>query len=93
MPVIADLAPVVDEIRANVADDEYVLPAQRFRDPGRNRDRRDYATTPASYQAIWRPVKEVADRAGVPATSPPTRCVTPSVTTWHGTWVCRTPRR
>jgi site-specific recombinase XerD len=44
IPVIHDLEPVWAEISANIADDEYVLPAQRFRDPGHNRERRDYAT-------------------------------------------------
>jgi site-specific recombinase XerD len=33
IPVITDLEPIVAEITRNVADDEYVLPAQRFRDP------------------------------------------------------------
>jgi integrase len=67
IPVIADLEPVWAEIAENVADDENVIPAQRFRDPGLNRQRRDYATAPASFQAIWRLVKQVAARAGVPA--------------------------
>jgi integrase/recombinase XerD len=65
IPVIEDLEPIWREISANVADDEYVLPAQRFRDPGRNRERRDYALSPASYQAIWRLVKTVTGRAGI----------------------------
>jgi integrase len=38
MPVTAELAEVVEEIRANVAVDEYVLPAQRFRDPRADAD-------------------------------------------------------
>ena len=33
VPVIGELAPVVDEIRGSVARDEFVLPAQRFRNP------------------------------------------------------------
>ena len=33
VPVTLDLVGVVEEIRANVAVDEYVLPAQRFRNP------------------------------------------------------------
>jgi integrase len=44
-----------------------VLPAQRFRDPGRDRKRRDYLTSPASDQAIWRALTPVADRAGIRA--------------------------
>jgi integrase len=34
LPVIAELEPVVREIRSNVANDEYVIPAQRKRIPG-----------------------------------------------------------
>jgi integrase len=34
LPVIAELEPIVDEIRKNVASDEYVIPAQRKRIPG-----------------------------------------------------------
>ena len=67
IPVIRDLELVWTETARHVADDEYVLPAQRFRDPGTNRERRDYATSPASYQAIWNLVKDVAKRAGIPA--------------------------
>jgi integrase/recombinase XerD len=67
IPVIADLEPVWREIAENVADDEYVIPAQRFRDPGLNRQRADYKLSPASYQVIWRLVKDVASRAGIPA--------------------------
>jgi len=33
VPVIADLAPIAAEIRTDVGFDEYVLPAQRFRNP------------------------------------------------------------
>ena len=39
VPVTPDLAPVVAEIRAFVAGDEYVLPAERWRDPGCNKVR------------------------------------------------------
>ena len=67
IPVIADLEPVWTEIADNTADDEYLLPAQRFRDPGLNRQRRDYSLSPASHQSIWRGVKTVASRAQIPA--------------------------
>jgi len=70
IPVIADLEPVWEEL-AGLADDEYALPAQRFRDPGRNRERRDYALSPASYQAIWRLVKQAVSRAGISANITP----------------------
>lgn len=69
--MIADLEPIWQEISSNVAAAEYVLPAQRFRDPGRNRERRDYALSPASYQAIWRLVKTIIDRAGIAANVTP----------------------
>jgi site-specific recombinase XerD len=67
VPVIADLELVWREIAKHVGDDEYVLPAQRFRDPGINRQRTDYSLSPASEQAIWRLVRKVVERAGIPA--------------------------
>ena len=39
IPVITDLEPIWEDL-ATLADDEYALPAQRFRDPGINRVRR-----------------------------------------------------
>ena len=50
-----------------MADDEYAIPAQRFRDPGINKVRQDYIKHPASEQAIWRLVKKVAARAQIHA--------------------------
>jgi site-specific recombinase XerD len=66
LPVLSELAPVVAEIRGDVAHDEYVLPAQRFRDPGVNRQRRDYRRRRSSEQALWRLVALVGERAGIP---------------------------
>jgi integrase len=66
LPVLPELIPVVAEIRSDVAHDEYVLPAQRFRDPGVNRDRQDYRHRRSSAQALWRLVARVGERAGVP---------------------------
>ena len=65
VPVIGDLEPVVAEIRAHVALDEYVLCAQRWRDPGTNKSRVDLGLQPASPQALWRLVADVARQAGV----------------------------
>jgi integrase len=65
VPVIGDLVPVVAEIRCNVASDEYVLPAQRFRNPPFNSERIDYARRPSSSQALRQLVIRVAARAGV----------------------------
>lgn len=67
VPVIAELEPVVAEITEHVAADEYVLPAQRWRDPGINRDREDKAKHPSSAQALYYLVKRVGVRAGIAA--------------------------
>ena len=71
VPVFADLEPVWAEIAESVGDDEYVIPAQRFRDPGINKQRCDYALSPASEQAVWRQVKKVVERAGIAANVTP----------------------
>jgi integrase/recombinase XerD len=65
VPVMYDLVPVVAEIRADVASDEYVLPAQRFRDPPFNTVRRDLRLLPSSSQALRQLVIRVVERAGV----------------------------
>jgi integrase/recombinase XerD len=67
VPVIPDLEPVVKEIRAHVAIDEYVLPAQRFRDPPFNTDRLDRRFRASSSQALRALVERVVARAGVSA--------------------------
>jgi integrase/recombinase XerD len=65
VPVSDELAPVVDEIRATVADDEYIVCAQRWRNPPENTQTLDKRTFPASEQAIWRLVKRVGARASL----------------------------
>lgn len=50
IPVLVDLFPLVEDIRATVAADEYVIPAQRWRDPGRTQDQ-DGATQAAGVEA------------------------------------------
>ncbi|HYM54333.1 MAG TPA: site-specific integrase [Solirubrobacteraceae bacterium] len=67
VPVIPDLVPVVDEIRADVGLDEYVLPAERFRNPPFNTDRLERRRLPSSSQALRQLVMRVARRAGVAA--------------------------
>ena len=59
--------PVVAEIRASVGADEFVLPAQRFRDPPFNRRRQELSLRPSSSQALRTLVMEVASRAGIKA--------------------------
>lgn len=65
VPVIPDLVPVVAEIVATVATDEYVIPAIRWADPPRNTLRRDLPRTMSSPQGIYYLVKRVAERASI----------------------------
>jgi integrase/recombinase XerD len=65
VPVTLDLVDVVEEIRANVAVDEYVLPAQRFRNPPTNTERQELRFQPSSPQALIALVTRVAAHAGV----------------------------
>jgi hypothetical protein len=64
-PVTRDLVGVVEEICANVAVDEYVLPAQRFRNPPANTERLDLQFQPSSPQALIALVTCVAAHAEV----------------------------
>jgi integrase/recombinase XerD len=65
VPVIADLAPIVDEIRADVGLGEYVLPSEQFGDPGINRRPVPRRCQPSSPQALWRLVRRVGVDAGI----------------------------
>jgi len=67
VPVISDLALIVAEIRADVLLDEYVVPAQRFRNPPFNTDRRDLRHRSSSSQALRQLVIRVTKRAGIAA--------------------------
>jgi integrase len=78
VPILPELAPVVDEIlehvgptawnaRTHAWEGEYVLCAQRWRDPGRNRERVDLGHVPASPQALFYLVKRLGRRAGIVA--------------------------
>jgi len=62
-----DLAPVVAEIVAHVGRDDYVLPAQRFRNPPFNTERQDLLQRPSSSQALRQLVMRAAARAGIAA--------------------------
>ncbi len=64
VPVTPDLAPIAVEIRTLVADDEYVLPAQRWRDLGNNSARLDLRKLPSSTQSLGALVDRVGRRAG-----------------------------
>jgi site-specific recombinase XerD len=67
VPVITDLMPIVAEILRNVEPDEYVLPAQRFRGFGHERERFEKKQLPSSSQALRELVIRVGDRAGIAA--------------------------
>jgi integrase len=78
VPVLPELEPVVGEILASVdatAWDpaarswigEYVVPAERWRDPGRNTERMDLKLKPASRQVLRTVVMELGHRAGIHA--------------------------
>lgn len=66
VPVLPDLAAIAASLAA-LPDDVYVLPAQRWRDPGHNRVRRDLVLEPSSAQALYQLVKRVGRRAGIRA--------------------------
>lgn len=67
VPVLPDLADIVEQIRETVATDEFVLPAQRWRNPPVNDSRRDLARRSCSSQALRTLVMNVAKRAGIAA--------------------------
>jgi integrase/recombinase XerD len=67
VPATLELLPILEEIRATVAHDEYVLPAQRWRNPGWNSEKRDYRKRPSSSQALRSLVRRVGSRAGIRA--------------------------
>lgn len=67
VPVLPNIERLCADIDRQLEDDDYVLPAQRWRDPSVNRHRRDYVKRPSSEQAIWRLVRNVGVRAGIPS--------------------------
>jgi len=67
VPVLPELQAVTDDIRQTVATDEYVLPAQRWRDPGKNTERQSLTLRPMSPQGLYYLVIRVAKRAGIAA--------------------------
>jgi integrase/recombinase XerC len=67
VPVIAELASVIAEIRVARKPDEYVLCAQRWRNPPANTVPMDLKLRPSSSQALRTLVMTVAARAGIAA--------------------------
>lgn len=81
VPISAELSPVVREIRLTLESDDYVLPAQRWRDPGVNREKIDKRKHPMSPKALWELVKKVGERARIASPLHPHRCAMPTPTT------------
>jgi integrase/recombinase XerC len=67
IPVSEELAPIVSELRRTIAFDEYVLPAQCWRDPPFNRTREDLKRKQSSSQALRTLVMALGVRAGIGA--------------------------
>lgn len=67
VPVLPEYAATWDEASRSLEDDDYLLPAQRWRDPGINREKADKRKHPSSPQAVYYLVKRVGKRAGIPA--------------------------
>lgn len=67
VPVIAELQPIVDEIRATVAADHYVIPSRQIVDPPRNTRWRIDHERPTSAKGLWQLVGRVAERAEIAA--------------------------
>jgi integrase len=65
IPVLPELAPVVEETLALVGDNEYVIPARRVIDPPKNTRYRLLMGTPTSPKALWELCKELGERAGL----------------------------
>jgi site-specific recombinase XerD len=78
VPILPELEAIVAEILASVEATtydpstrtwigEYVIPAERWRDPGRNTERMDLKLKPASRQVLRTVVMELGRRAGIHA--------------------------
>lgn len=67
IPILPELEPIIMEIQEHVSLDEYVLPAQRWRDAPWNREQMDLKQRPSSGQALRSLVMRVAKRAGIAA--------------------------
>lgn len=67
VPINDDLVPVVADIRRTVGLDQYILPAQRWRNFGDDRERFDRHELPSSSQALRQLVIRVGKRAGIAA--------------------------
>jgi integrase/recombinase XerD len=67
IPIPDPLLPIADEIRRTLAADDYVFPAQRWRDPPENQAKTDKRKHASSPKALWEMVVRVGERAGIAA--------------------------
>lgn len=67
VPVLEELQPVVEEIRATVDPEHFVLPGQVNANPPLNTIWRTVPTKPMGGPTLWRLVGRVAKRAGIAA--------------------------
>lgn len=65
VPIVDELAPIVEEIATQLHPDHYVLCTRQVIDPPRNTQWREDRLTPASAKAVWEMVGKVARRAGI----------------------------
>jgi integrase/recombinase XerD len=65
LPVLPELAPVVEECRERVADDEFVIPARRPIDPPVNSRFRLLTRRATSPKAMWELARELGNVAGL----------------------------
>jgi len=69
--VLAELEPVIAQIQERCLLDHYVLPAQQFSDPGRNRIPYDQPERAGDGKTIWRITRRIGVRAGIPVSVHP----------------------
>jgi site-specific recombinase XerD len=65
VPVIADLKPVVKEIRATTGPADYILPGTQWVESGRGLVPLDRPERPCHAKTIWRIVRRIGRRAGI----------------------------
>jgi site-specific recombinase XerD len=65
VPVIADLAAVVEEIRAREPPEHYVVPATVWVGSGQGFEPRECPELPCHAKTIWRIVRRIGQRAGI----------------------------
>jgi site-specific recombinase XerD len=66
VPVIGDLAPVVEEIRAGEPAEHYVLPRTVWVGSAQGGGQRECPELPCHAKTIWRIVRRIGKRAGIP---------------------------